>query len=178
MLGVAPQVGGITPPTPEVVATPVPPQGAPAGSAEAHSEVPLATPLAAALPPVARRAADPLAGTIAMPAVQKEAARPGEVAGATPPVGRTQPLAAFQEAGTAGPAAPAPGETPEPAAKHRNIAAFTAPMPAQASSSAVMRGEASTPAPSRGLRPIEIFLTVATCGLYGLVLLLRPRKSP
>jgi hypothetical protein len=74
--------------------------------------------------------------------------------------------------------APAVGETPEPDAKRRNIAAITAPMPEQQPTSAASHGENSKPAPARGLRPIEIFLTVATCGIYGIVLLLRPRKLP
>lgn len=179
MLGVAPQVGGITPAPPEVTVTPVPPQGVPAGSAAAHGAAPPVTPLAVDVPPVARRAADPLAGTVAMPAVPMQASRPGDVPGEARPAGRTQPLAAVPEtpphAAAEGPAYPAE-QTLEPAAKRRNMAAFTAPMPEQPSTSAAVNSETSKPAPARGLRPIEIFLTVATCGLYGIVLLLRPRK--
>ncbi len=176
MLGVAPQVGGVAPPSPEVTATPVPPQGAPAGAVEAHGAAPPVTPGAVDVPPVARRAADPLAGTVAMPAVPMQAARPGDVPGGARSAGRTQPLAAVPNASAEGPDAHSRGETPEHTAKRRNIAPITAPMPAQESTSAALHGAASKPAPARGLRPIEIFLTVATCGLYGIVLLLRPRK--
>ena len=117
-----------------------------------------------------------------MPMVPMQAAPSGDVPGAARLAGRTQPLAAVpetpRETDAGGSGAQAVNETVEPAAKPRNIAAITAPMPEQPAASAAVHAEASKPAPPRGLRPIEIFLTVATCGIYGIVLLLRPRKSP
>jgi len=176
MLGVAPQVGGVTP-RPEVTASPPPVQVEPSRQEHAPSlgGNERAGELTPAPQPPAPPASLPLAGTVAMP-VMPEAA---PLAAAAPlperaAAGRTQPLVM-------------PEALPE-AARHLNVEAAqeragrvpaaTAPLPQyNAGASDLVLEDPPSPKPRR-IRPFEIALIVLTCGLYGIVVLLRQRKSP
>jgi len=188
MLGVAPQVGGVTP---------APAESAPPAPARAPSPFPFPMPAAPSdvyTPPVpptqtpVERSPGGLAGTIAMPVAATPATEPErKPAVAVEPV-RTQPLAAAvapvrgdeedeeeeEEEPTALPAAPAVAED-EP--RPRRVQA-TVPLEAQPLLSPESGASDSEPTPqTRPLRPLEIVLIVATCGLYGIVLLLKSRKK-
>ena len=178
MLGVAPQAGGIIPPNPLPTPLPSPdlaPSPSPAAPATRAVSAPEPEPVPAApelvSPPLR---ADPLAGTVAVPASDPPAAAlaPGrtQALDATPAAGRTQALDAT----------PPPVEASSPprdpwAAEPNPPPARTAQMPAQDSLPPLQELSDSKPAPRR-VRPFEIFLIVATCGLYGLVMLMRQRK--
>lgn len=192
MLGVAPQVGGVTP-------TPPPPS-------------PLRQP-AENSPP---SAPDPLGGTIAFGAVpsaggtQPLAASRTEswsampAAGGVPPGHR--PLAVGRTEAFEAPPPPAAEPTVNALAAGRTEAFAAVPAPAAASPSAgVLQGRSealeapraepepsppAAPPPERGkrdslapaaglpprLRPLDVFLIIITCGLYALVLWVRQRK--
>jgi len=157
MLGVAPQAGGLLPP--EIAARPAPaparptaPEPSPDDTARAESPAPNAP-------------TDPLAGTAAMPVVEKiQAPEP-----APPPSPAPPPVAAAAAEGDLAEA----GGSEEPAPARRAIA-DTAPIPQRAAASPASAG-ASQPAPDR-LRPLDIVLIIVTFGLYGIVLWLKQRK--
>lgn len=191
MLGVAPQAGGILPPNP--IPTPMPsPDVAPAPSpaAPAARSVGASEPVPEGpelvSPPLR---ADPLAGTVAVPAsdppARPAAPAPGrtQALDATPTLGRTQPLDATPAPGRTqaldampprAEAQPAPALDPW-APEPNPPPARTAQLPAQDSLPPLQDLSDSKPA-ARRVRPLEIFLIVATCGLYGLVMLMRQRK--
>jgi hypothetical protein len=167
MLGVAPQAGGIIPPTPLPTPLPSPdvaPSQAPAAaapravSASEPEPVPAAPELVS--PPLR---ADPLAGTVAVPTSDPPEAGPAQ--GRTQALDATPPLAEVQPAPPPDPWALEPAPPP----------ARTVQLPAQDSLPPLQELTDSKPAPRR-VRPFEIFLIVATCGLYGLVMLMRQRK--
>jgi hypothetical protein len=187
MLGVAPQVGGLAPP---------PAETSPPAVAAAPSRFPMpAAPSDAYTPPMPltqvapERSTGGLAGTLAMPVATPAATEPErEPAPPVEPV-RTQPLAAVaplsqeeaedeeEEADEEPMPSPAPRivEADEPLP--RRIQA-TAPLEAQPLLGPDSGTLDSDPKPrARTLRPLEIVLIVATCGLYGIVLLLKPRKD-
>lgn len=175
MLGVAPQVGGVTP-RPEVTASPSSVQVEPSrqehlpslGGDEGAGEL---TPA----PQAPAAASLPLAGTVAMPVV--------------PEAAPLAPGAPLPERAAADPAQPlvVPDAFPE-AARHLDVEgpqdhagrapAATAPLPQYNDGAPDLALEdPSSPKPRR-IRPFEIALIVLTCGLYGIVVLLRQRKSP
>ncbi len=188
MLGVAPQVGGVTPPKPAV------PQ-------VAKTEQPFGAVNAPAPPgarPVQPRAAAGLARTMALPGAP---APPPATLDPTPLAGpaATRPLPRTDEpAAPAAPIAAAPhprqnfGTVPLPLADTAAVSVERAPAPpAPAASSDVATAleplpgngtwspsESAALAEPRGLKPWEIFLIVATCGLYGVVLLVMRRRPP
>ena len=174
MLGVAPQVGGIMPPaTPP---TPAPPPPAPAPELAPTPQPPVGATSEAAAPaerfpavPVHASPArpDPLAGTVAMPMVTP----------AAPITGGTQPLAMPPEPAPHGAPAPAVAAPVDPWAREPDVAAprgTAQKMPELAP----LPSDSSFAPPPRRIRPLEVFLIVATCGLYGLFLLVRQRKTP
>ncbi len=186
MLGVAPQAGGIIPPTPIPSPTPVSPDVAPAPSPPiARGAAPEPVPASPELVSGPLRP-DALAGTVAMPMVQPDAPVPGRTRAfdATPPPGRTQALDATPPPGRTQTldATPPPVATadPQPAAPpeawHAEPAAARSALTAQDSLPPLQELSDSSPVPRR-VRPFEIFLIVATCGLYGLVMLMRQRKN-
>jgi hypothetical protein len=73
---------------------------------------------------------------------------------------------------TADPQPAAPAET-----RHADPAAARPTLTAQDSLPPLQELSDTSPAPRR-VRPFEIFLIVVTCGLYGLVMLMRRRKDP
>lgn len=206
MLGVAPQVGGYTPPTgrgapPEAVppsgdrttpvpATPVPATPSPAvpSSEPSRSEtasVAEATVASPRLPDAADAGAE--AGGVEQPSFEPEPSPATPKAAASPAA--TRPLPAVPGEPVSGPTAAAPepehdGGEPAPAAAR--AVPVTAPLPRvpDASESASEK-EAERPAPAPPskppspprLRPLDIVLIVCTFGVYGLVLWARQRKS-
>jgi len=174
MLGVAPQAGGIIPPTPVPSPIPEPHPELTAPPPPAASAAPQATPERVPAepelvsPPLRP---DPLAGTVAMPMIPSPAA---------PAAGRTQALEATPEA-VRPPAQQHSAPSPDPWAREPEATRGTAQMPEVELREPERKASDSIPSPSgvpRRVRPIEVFLIIATCGLYGLVLLLRQRKPP
>jgi hypothetical protein len=184
MLGVAPQAGGLTPPPPEhhrPDRTSVPPS-------DSVPPPPPETPRAAPVEASPARATDPFAGTEAMPSVPSPEPEPRAPA-------PTQPLAAVTRDPVAREAVadedvasePLPFEhTPaperaqtsktEPPQMQRNIQATVAlPVQTAASPSQPKESSLARPPRRRAVSPLEIFLIVATCGLYGLFLLAKQR---
>lgn len=175
MLGVAPQVGGVAPPA-DVTATPPPVQ-----AVELSRQEPART-LGGSEPPRAFTTAReptpdplPLAGTVAMPIVPEALPMPTPTPlPERPAAGRTQPLVS--------PAAPREEQlhlSPE-AVEDRGARApaVTAPLPQYEGKASDLMLEDPSPPPPRRIRPFEIALIVLTCGLYGIVVLLRQRRSP
>lgn len=176
MLGVAPQVGGVAPPT-DVTDTPPPVQvieplrqeHAPSlGGSERAGELTPAPEPPSSPPPL------PLAGTVAMPVMAEAAPMPPAAPiPERPAAGRTQPLVV----------SPAPREehlAPKVEAVHDRgrAPAATAPLPQYNRGSSDLLLEDPAPPPPRRIRPFEIALIVLTFGLYGIVVLLRQRKPP
>jgi hypothetical protein len=133
---------------------------------------------------------DPLAGTVAMPMVPARGEpAPGRTQAleATPAAGRTQSLDAMPAAGRTqslgaleaplASADPQPDTPFDPRTEPASTPAPAGQAPAQDSLPPLQDLASSSPAPRR-VRPLEIFLIVATCGLYGLVMLMRQRKAP
>jgi hypothetical protein len=190
MLGVAPQVGGVTPPRDDDAAAAAPgPETSGVSDAEGKSPTPSTAEVIAEAPGDAgKQTLAPAAGT-ARPA-------PAAVEVQRPPAPTLTPALDVPERGE-----PSTG-TVAPAAQHEldqggvsirlaataaheaviparaGVAATTA-MPAQPVPSAGGELSASASARPRAqrVRPFEVALIVATCGLYGIFLLLRPRKS-
>jgi hypothetical protein len=179
MLGVAPQVGGVAPP-PDVVATPAPPaQGVEPPRQDHARSLGGSEPAGELSPPLetppSPTAALPLAGTMAMPVMPAVAPTPPAAPiQERPAAGRTQPLVV---------ASAAPEEH-----RHANAEsgqdrlgrapAATAPLPQYDGGASDLVLEDPAPPPPRRIRPFEIALIVLTCGLYGIVVLLRQRRSP
>lgn len=200
MLGVAPQVGGVqppdfggtpVPPNPEPVNTPVPVPASERGSGEgvttANSE--------RSQQPTPAPPADPLAGTVAFGAVPQAAPQLAATrAGDALATGRTEAFAAVPP--TPAPAAalaagrteafevpPAPAPT-APSAEPPRVAvpvperteAFDAPTTTGSAKPEESSANIPQTRPRRQVRPLQVFLIIATCGLYGLVLWARQRK--
>jgi hypothetical protein len=181
MLGVAPQVGGVTPPVAELAATPE--------LDERQSPLPATPRRSSSFPdaePTPRRPSEALAGTVAMPVVASSSER-GAVA-------RTQALPAVAEFTESDRADSYLAESDraesdqdlhgtdaaEGRAPHSDLsltpASPTAAMPRTLPEQASEDGSALAPRAQR-LRPFEIVLVVLTCGLYGIYLLLRRRQQ-
>lgn len=175
MLGVAPQVGGVAPPpeanaTPPAVSVVEPPPNEPTGALRGSD-----SPVAFSRPPEPVPPPAPLAGTLAMPLLPEVAppVAPAAPSFERPAAGRTQPLAV-------------PSASREESL-HSNLdadverggraPAVTAPLPQHAGAAAELVLEEATSPPPRRIRLFEIVLIVLTCGLYGIVVLLRQRKS-
>lgn len=175
MLGVAPQVGGVAPP-PDVTATP-PPVQAVEPSRQEHARSSGESERAGELSPAPELSSSPdalpLAGTVAMPIVPDAAPVPPTATMPERPVaGRTQPLVVAAEPREEQP-------HPDTVTVQDRAPAMTAPLPQYGgggSSDPVLEDPA--PPPPRRIRPFEIALIVLTCGLYGIVVLLRQRRSP
>jgi hypothetical protein len=147
MLGVAPQVGGYTPPT----GRGAPPEAVPP-SGDRTTPVP-ATPKAAASPaatrPLPAVPGEPVSGpTAAAPEPEHDGGEPAPAAARAVPV--TAPLPRVPDASES--ASEKEAERPAPAPPSK------------------------PPSPPR-LRPLDIVLIVCTFGVYGLVLWARQRKS-
>lgn len=180
MLGVAPQVGGVPPAaketgSPAPASTPSPfPFPMPAAPSDVYT--PPQPPIQAA----PERSAASLAGTVAMPVVAPPATEEqSKPAVAAEPV-LTQPLAGV----TPVPQEEEPEQEAPPTPRVEQEETFprrvqpTAPLEAQPLLAAESSAIDSDPKPrARTLRPIEIVLIVATCGLYGLVLLFKPSEK-
>jgi len=181
MLGVAPPAGGVIPPAPDLTATPPPVRAVePALKAEPTLELGRAVPVGPAIDEP-KGGPDPYAGTVAMGAAEEQQQDTPRLSPA--PAGRSAPLAAtselVEEHSRHIEAAPATTD-PEPArpVAAGRVPAVTAPLPAQPSAAEQNPREDAPPSRPRGIRPFEIVLIVATCGLYGIFLLIRQRKSP
>jgi hypothetical protein len=152
MLGVAPQVGGFRP-----VTAPLPASADPSGSATAKGDA-----RTGPLP-----AADATSPTMPLPASE------GPDAPSAGPTG-TQPLAVAQPEEVASGHAPAekprPADGPEAAAAPE-IADLVPPARPAAARPAAAR------LPSGSVTPLEVVLILATCGIYGIVLLIRQRRG-
>jgi zinc ribbon protein len=179
MLGVAPQVGGVTPPRTDAAVTPSPSE---TGPLDAATENPGLAPPTLELTPTPT----PPPASVSPTAEQQPPAAPVE---------RQPPVASAPGVGLeVSPAVPEPAEELAPdgfssavgatprndlvdQARGARVAATTA-MPAQPPASAVSEPpvDASLRPGAQRIRPFEVFLIVATCGLYGIFLLLRPRK--
>jgi hypothetical protein len=192
ILGVAPQMG---------VARAVPPSGTPeprqhSPAPPAAAEAPTATQSAAAqrtsAPP-----ADPHAPTEAMQAFTPAAALGSTAIGGTAPLAAgpeparvgTQPLqqslaAPFQtqasaraEVGIAAPNQTVPLEqVPEPVVP--DPAHATGPLPQNVRDAVEAARASSVPRIPKSISAAEILLVIATCGVYGVVRLMRQRKRP
>jgi len=173
MLGVAPQVGGVQPPDAPASTPPPPPDlGSEAGRAglAGHSLGAGRSEGFAAVPPGAAAVVSPLAAgrTEAFQQVSAPTANPLAA-------GRTEAFAAVAEAAAA---APARGRT--------EVFEATSPSPATAVEPADRARTPSQPpesyhpagVPRIRLRPLDVFLVVVTCGLYGLVLWAQQRHKP
>lgn len=177
MLGVAPQVGGVAPP-PDFTAAPPPVQvveparqepAGPSGGTERAGELTAAAEPSSSPEPLA------VAGTVAMP-IMPEAAPvpPAAPMPERPTAGRTQPLVVASAPGEEQLAADADAVR-DPAGR---APAMTAPLPQYSGATSDLVLEDPAPPRARRIRPFEIALIVLTCGLYGIVVLLRQRRSP
>jgi zinc ribbon protein len=154
MLGVAPQAGGVLPPG--RAARPAPVEVPPQPPTPSHDDTARAEPSMGSAP-----AADPLAGTAAMPAVEEPAPPPSP--SPEPPAAKLAATVVLPKGGEL--------EAAEPAAPR--AIADTAPIaqpPVAAPASSVRQ-----PSPA-GLRPLDIVLIIVTFGLYGIVLWAKQRK--
>lgn len=202
MLGVAPQVGGVRPsaedaPVPSPTPAPVNAPASSKGDAAPSALDPFAGTVAfgAVSPVPPGTAAEPASAMLSAGLAEGFAAATAAPTPAPSPfvAGRTEafeapavrePLApvAPEPAGlppTSEPPAPPPGAAP--AARGRTEA-FEAP-PATVAQAMAVEANAAESSPSqppvpqrRRVSPLEIFLIIVTCGLYGLVLLARQRK--
>ncbi|MEY4544628.1 MAG: hypothetical protein RL685_823, partial [Pseudomonadota bacterium] len=197
MLGVAPQVGGVRPagvPVPSPTPAPV---DAPTEAVAVSTPDPFAGTVAfGAVSPVSAPALAPPAPGV-LTAGRTEAFAAVSAASAPTPspaftAGRTEAFAAPPASEPLAPAAPVPLTipTPEPAATPPATApiargrteAFDA-APTADPSAAALQGDLAGNSPSlppvpqrHQVRPLDIFLIIITCGLYGLVLWARQRK--
>jgi hypothetical protein len=171
MLGVAPQVGGVAPPA-DVTATPPPVQAVEPPRQEHAPSLAVGGRAGELTPDPPQSPALPLAGTAAMPIMPEVAPlAPAAPIPEHPAPGRTQPLVAHSTARDeqqAWKAETAPGRVP----------AATAPLPQYHGGTSDLTLEDPAPPRPRRIRPFEIALIVLTCGLYGIVVLLRQRRPP
>jgi zinc ribbon protein len=171
MLGVAPQVGGVTPPLAELAATPEL-EGRPTplpATPRRSSSFPDAQPT----PP---RGADGLAGTVAMPVVASGVARTIALPATpeSPELDRAESDRAESDEDLL--ASDAAAALTEPSEFSSTPASPTAAMPLAAKQPGA--GDDSELAQrAQRLRPFEVVLVVLTCGLYGIYLLLRRRQT-
>lgn len=172
MLGVAPQYGGVAPT--DVTAPPPSVQVVEPSSEERTTSLGGSEPAAAFTPapePPPSPYPLPLAGTVGMPIVAEVA--PTAAAASSPErpaVGRTQPLVAVS--------APAEDHLHPNEDRPGRVPAVTAPLPQHDGGASDLVLEDPSPPPPRRIRLFEIALIVLTGGLYGIVVLLRQRKSP
>jgi hypothetical protein len=178
MLGVAPPAGGVIPPAPDLTATPPPVRAVePALKAEPTSELGETVPVGPAADEP-KGGPDPYAGTVAMGAAEDQQQDTPRLSPA--PSGRSAPIAATSEPveERSRHVEAAPGPEPARPVTVGRVPAVTAPLPAQPSAAEPSPREDAPPSRPRGIRPFEIVLIIATCGLYGIFLLIRQRKSP
>jgi hypothetical protein len=196
ILGVAPQLGGFKGGSPSGALESPQPGGEP--------ERPALNPGAEVRRP-SRPPTDPHAPTEAMQAFSPGADLSTTAVGGTAPqaafveptpapapAGGTQPLQQVS-APTAAPvrtqaSAPGAGESVPPNAtvplqqvpdqRSPDPANTTAPLPAQTRAAVEAARVSSLPPIKKGLSAGEVFLVIATCGLYGVVRMLRQRKQP
>ncbi|MEY2936562.1 MAG: hypothetical protein RL033_7311 [Pseudomonadota bacterium] len=197
MLGVAPQVGGVRPAAAPVSSPPPAPVNAPSEAVAVSTPDPFAGTVAfgAVSPVTAPAVAPPAPGVLSAGRSEALAAVPAALSPTPSPAftaGRTE---AFEAAPAPEPvASPAPEPLaipmPKPAAAPPTTApiargrteAFEAAPTADANGAAMEADPAGNlpslpPVPQRRrVRPLDIFLIVITCGLYGLVLWARQRK--
>jgi hypothetical protein len=111
---------------------------------------------------------------VAMPVMAAAPTAPAPSLQERPAVGRTQPLAVASDLPDEHrPPSVEPGQD-----RLGRAPAATAPLPQYDSGASDLVLEDPAPPPPRRIRPFEIALIVLTCGLYGIVVLLRQRKSP
>jgi hypothetical protein len=174
MLGVAPQVGGVTPPVAELAATPE--------LEDRPSPLPTTPRRSSSFPdaePTPRRASGALAGTVAMPVVAASSER-GAVA-------RTQALPAVAESTESDRVESDAAELDqnlhgtdavEGRARHSDFSLTPTAAQPLAPTDRESDGDSALAQPAQRLRPFEIVMVVLTCGLYGIYLLLRRRQQP
>jgi hypothetical protein len=207
MLGVAPQMGGVQPPVASESTPPPPPDPGADPSIAGAAPDPLGGTVAfAAVPSAERGAATRAAGESPPPppaasprATHPLAAGRTEAFAAVPPAAAPSPVISPLPAGRTEAFQQVPASTRSPLAAGRTEAFAVMPeaapaAPARARTEAL---QASSPAaapphapseppdsyhpagvPRLRLRPLDVFLIVVTCGLYGLVLWAQQRRKP
>jgi hypothetical protein len=170
MLGVAPQVGGVTPPLAEVAASPE--------LEERPTPLPATPRRSSSFPdagPAPRRATDALAGTVAMPVAASGAERAAVASTQALHVGAGAPESDRAEAEQGFDALDAADSLDRGSEPSSTPASPTAAMPLAATEGA-SRADTDLAQSARRIRPFEVVLIVLTCGLYGIFLLLRRRQ--